>query len=85
MPWQVNHVGSLGCVFFTAEPVKNYAAAKTSDVNKYADYFRYMLHHGIYLAPAQFEAMFLSDAHTREDLENMLDVFQAYVMKTRKK
>ena len=72
MPWQVNHVGSLGCVFFTAEPVKNYAAAKTSDVNKYADYFRYMLHHGIYLAPAQFEAMFLSTAHSAEDLSRAL-------------
>ena len=82
-PWQVNHVGSLGCVFFTGEPVVNYAAAKTSDVKRYGEYFRYMLDHGIYLAPAQFEAMFLSAAHTRGDLENTLDVFQAYVMKTR--
>ena len=78
---QVNHIGSLGCVFFTEEPVINYASAKTSNVGRYRDYFKYMLNHGIYLAPAQFEAMFLSAAHTKADLENTLDVIQAYVRK----
>lgn len=67
--WQVNHVGSLGCIFFTEHPVTNYASAKTSDTGKYASYFKKMLEQGIYLAPAQFEAMFLSAAHTREELE----------------
>ncbi|MEE0420580.1 MAG: glutamate-1-semialdehyde 2,1-aminomutase [Lachnospiraceae bacterium] len=71
--WQVNHVGSLGCIFFTELPVTNYASAKTSDTGKYASYFRKMLEQGIYLAPAQFEAMFLSAAHTREELEITLE------------
>lgn len=78
-PCQVNHIGSLGCVFFTEQPVVDYASAKTSDVGKYREYFKYMLNHGIYLAPAQFEAMFLSAAHKKADLENVLDVIQAYV------
>ena len=84
LPWQVNHVGSLGSIFFTPEQVKDYASAKTSDVKKYGEYFRYMLSHGIYLAPAQFEAMFLSAAHTREDLENTLDVLQAFARQKKK-
>ena len=84
LPWQVNHVGSLGSIFFTPEPVKDYASAKTSDVKKYGEYFRYMLSHGIYLAPAQFEAMFLSAAHTREDLENTLDVLRAFARQKKK-
>lgn len=78
---RVNHIGSLGCVFFTQEPVVNYASAKTADVGRYREYFKYMLNHGIYLAPAQFEAMFLSAAHTKADLENTLDVIQAYARK----
>ena len=84
LPWQVNHVGSLGSIFFTPEPVKDYASAKTSDVMKYGEYFRYMLSHGIYLAPAQFEAMFLSAVHTREDLENTLDVLRAFARQKKK-
>ncbi len=52
--WQMNHVGSIGSLFFTETPVTNYASAKTSDTAKYADYFRYMLEQGIHLAPAQF-------------------------------
>ena len=83
-PCQVNHIGSLGCVFFTEQPVVDYASAKTSDVGEYREYFKYMLKHGIYLAPAQFEAMFLSAAHKKADLENVLDVIQAYCYKRKK-
>lgn len=70
---QVNHIGSLGCIFFTGTPVVNYATAKTSDTAKYAAYFTSMLNQGIYLAPAQFEAMFLSAAHTEEELGYTLE------------
>ena len=66
--WQVNHVGSIGSLFFTEQPVVDYASAKTSDTAEYARYFKYMLDNGIHLAPAQFEAMFVSAAHTGEDL-----------------
>lgn len=72
LPWQVNHVGSLGCLYFTAQEVKDYESAKTSDVKAFADYCNNMLEQGIYLAPSQFEAMFLSLAHTQEMLEEAL-------------
>lgn len=76
--YAVNHVGSLGCLFFTGEEVVNYATARTSDTAAYAEYFKYLLGQGIHLAPAQFEAMFLSAAHTREDLERALEVIRGY-------
>lgn len=74
----INHTGSLGCVFFTENPVDNYASAKTSDTEEFASYCKYMLGHGIYLAPSQFEAMFLSAAHTKQELEQTLDLIKGY-------
>lgn len=65
----VNQIGSLMSVFFTSREVKNYEDAVSSDTEKYARYFQDMLERGIYLAPAQFEAMFVSDAHTEDDIE----------------
>ncbi|MGO5094395.1 glutamate-1-semialdehyde 2,1-aminomutase [Agathobaculum sp. LCP25S3_E8] len=65
---QVNQVGSLLCPYFTDTPVGCFAAAKTSDTKKYAKYFNEMLLRGVYLAPSQFEAMFVSSAHTQKDL-----------------
>lgn len=65
---QVNQVGSLLCPYFTDAPVNCFAAAKTSDTKKYAKYFNGMLSRGVYLAPSQFEAMFVSSAHTQNDL-----------------
>lgn len=68
----LNHIGSLGCLFFAPGPVTDYQDAKRSDTAAYAAYFRHMLQNGIYLAPAQFEAMFLSYAHTEEHIEKTL-------------
>ena len=65
---QVNQAGSLLCPYFTETPVDCFAAAKTSDTKKYAQYFNGMLSRGVYLAPSQFEAMFVSSAHTQSDL-----------------
>lgn len=79
VPHCVSHVGSLGCVFFTQEKVRNYAEAQTSDTGRYAAYFKHMLGSGIYLAPSQFEAMFLSTAHTPEDLQRTLDAVREFV------
>lgn len=70
----INHVGSLGSVFFTATPVKDYDSAQISDTHQYASYFNYMLEHGVYLAPSQFEAMFISAAHSEDNLEYTLDL-----------
>jgi glutamate-1-semialdehyde 2,1-aminomutase len=65
----VNQIGSLMSVFVTEKPVEDYTTATASDTAAYADYFGYLLDHGIYVAPSQFEAMFVSAAHTDEELE----------------
>ena len=76
--YQVNSVASLGCMFFTEHPVTDYATAKQSDTKAFSEYFRYMLNQGIHMAPSQFEAMFLSDAHTEEEIGETLDVIEGY-------
>ena len=68
----VNQIGSLVSPFFTPTEVTTVVDAKGSDVGRYARYFKGMLERGVYLAPAQFEAMFVSTAHTRSDLEATL-------------
>ncbi len=70
---QVNQVGSLMSVFFTKEPVVDYDSATSSDTEAYAAYFNAMLQQGIYLAPSQFEAMFVSAVHSKEDLERTIE------------
>ena len=70
---QVNQVGSLMSVFFTKEPVVDYNSATASDTEAYAAYFNAMLQQGIYLAPSQFEAMFVSAVHSKEDLERTIE------------
>ncbi len=72
IPVQINAIGSLSTVFFTAEPVRNYADAKRSHTKRYARFFREMLDRGILLAPSQFEAAFVSAAHTSSDIERTL-------------
>src|SRR2546430_2195074 len=74
IPAQVNAIGSLATIFFTPGPVKNYADAKRSDTKRYARFFREMLARGIFLAPSQFEAAFLSAAHTSADIDRTLAV-----------
>ena len=76
VPVAINQVGSLLSPFFTPTEVSTFVDAKGSDVGMYARYFGEMLQRGIYLAPAQFEAMFLSDAHSGEDLTATLEAFQ---------
>lgn len=65
---QVNSCGSLATLFFSETPVRNYADAKKSDTRSFAAFFRAMLERGILLAPSQFEALFISAAHTEADL-----------------
>ena len=69
VPAQVNRVGSIATVFFTDRPVTGYAAARSSDLEKFKTWYLGLLNHGIYAAPSQFEAMFLSYAHTEEQIE----------------
>lgn len=74
---QINQVGSLVAPFFTPDSVESFTGAKRSDLKKYAAYFGQMLERGIYLAPAQFEAMFVSFAHTQQDIEETIAVAKA--------
>src|SRR5882724_7223494 len=68
IPGHVNAIGSLATLFFTPEPVNNYGDAKKSDTKRYTQYFRNMLERGVFLAPSQFEASFVSVAHTEPDI-----------------
>jgi glutamate-1-semialdehyde 2,1-aminomutase len=69
---QVNSIGSLATLFFAAQPVRNYSDAKKSDTKRYGEFFRNMLDHGIFLAPSQYEAAFVSAAHTDADIDRTL-------------
>lgn len=73
MPLSVNYVGAMFSAFFTPSMVKDYQSACTSDTDKFGRYFRGMLEQGVYLAPSQFEAVFLSTAHTDQDIEFTLE------------
>ena len=68
-----NSIGSLGTLFFTNEKVSGYEAAAKCDTKKYAEFFKLMLDKNIYLAPSQFEAAFVSLAHSDDDIDNTLD------------
>lgn len=73
---RVNTMGSLATLFFAGEPVRNYSDAKRSDTKRYARFFREMLDRGVFLAPSQFEAAFVSAAHTSEDISRTISAAQ---------
>lgn len=72
-PVWVNAVGAMFSAFFTDQPVKDFKSACTSNSELFAAFFRGMLERGIYLAPSQYEAVFLSTAHTDENIDNTLE------------
>ena len=78
LSYQMNHISSLASLFFTEKEVVDYHSAKTSDTKAFAEYFKGMLGMGIHIAPSQFEAMFLSGAHTDEAIEKTLDAVKKY-------
>jgi len=69
----INRVGSMSCMFFNSAPVKSYNDAMTSDAKKYTRFFKGMLERGVYLAPSQYEASFVSAAHSQADLQTYVD------------
>lgn len=73
IPAQLNSYGSLATIFFTEKPVRNYQDTKTLNTRRYARYFREMLERGIFLAPSQFEAAFVSAAHTEKEIERTVE------------
>ena len=70
--YAINRVGSMSCMFFKEGPVENFNDAVNSDTELYGKYFHEMLKRGIYLAPAQFEAMFISTAHSIKDIDETI-------------
>jgi glutamate-1-semialdehyde 2,1-aminomutase len=80
----INRVGSMMTMFFTPGPVTDYASAMKSDTKAYAAFFRAMLAQGVYLAPSQFEAAFLSTAHTSADIAKTLKAARAAFKKVPK-
>ena len=74
-----NRVGSMMTLFFTAGPVTDFESAKTSDTGRYAEYFKHMLENGVYLAPSQFEAAFVSLAHDEDNLARTAALAAAFL------
>lgn len=72
IPVQINRVGSQMTLFFSEQPVTNYATARGADTKRYAKFFHAMLARGVYLPPSQFEASFLSTAHTASDIQKTI-------------
>jgi glutamate-1-semialdehyde 2,1-aminomutase len=81
VPVQFNRCGSMFCAYFTGDPVHNLADAMKSDRDRFKKYFHGMLNEGIYLAPSQFEAGFISTAHSEADMEKTVKA-AARVMRT---
>ena len=75
-PATAARVGSLLTLFFTGEPVRDYAGAKRCDTRSFATLFRAMLDRGVFLAPSQFEALFVSSAHSNADIDRTIEAFR---------
>jgi glutamate-1-semialdehyde 2,1-aminomutase len=73
VPATQNRVGSMSTLFFASTRVVDYASALTADTKRFGTYFREMLARGIYLAPSQFEAAFVSGAHTEEEIDRTIE------------
>ena len=73
VPVRVNRVGSMLTLFFTDREVTDFQSAKTSDVRRFNAFFHSMLGEGIYLPPSQFEAAFISAAHTAADIDRTIE------------
>ena len=76
IPHQINSTASMFQIFFTSKPVVNYQTSKNADAEKFQKMFKTLLKKGVFIAPSQFEVVFLSDAHTQTDLNKTLDAYQ---------
>jgi glutamate-1-semialdehyde 2,1-aminomutase len=76
IPHQINSTSSMFQIFFTNKPVINYQTSKNANAKKFQKMFNSLLKHGVFIAPSQFEVVFLSDAHTQTDLNKALDSYQ---------
>lgn len=85
IPHTINRAGSMIGIFFTNENVINYEAAKTSNLEFFASYYREMANEGVFLPPSQFEGLFLSTAHTDEDLQKTIQAAEKAFSKLQNK
>ncbi len=81
IPLCINHTTGMFTLFFTEGPVRDYRTAKMSDTNRFAQFFMEMMKEGIYLPPSQFEAWFLSLAHTQKDLDRTVEACDSALRK----
>lgn len=77
----INYIGSLGCMFFTNQKVRNYTTAKMADTKAFGTYFKHMIENGIYIAPSQFEAMFVSGAMGEGEVKETLEVIERFFVR----
>ncbi|HLR40804.1 MAG TPA: glutamate-1-semialdehyde 2,1-aminomutase [Virgibacillus sp.] len=84
IPLQINRAGSMFGVFFTNEPVINFESAQSSNLDYFAQYYRGMIEEGIFLPPSQFEGLFLSTAHTDEDIDTTIQAVRNVFSKIEK-
>ena len=82
VPFTINQLGSMVSLFFTAGPVTDFASAAGSDTGAFKDFFWHMISRGIYLAPSQYEAGFISTAHSEEDLERTSEAAREWFAET---
>jgi len=75
---RVNRVGAMLTLFCTDDPVRDFEAAQACDTDRYAALFRHLLERGIYVAPSQFEAMFVSLAHGDEEIDRTIDAVRIF-------
>ena len=75
----VNRVGSVLTPFFTDGTVTDFKTAKSADVKQYAKYYSHLIENGILVAPSQFEAMFVSYAHSDEDIYNTIKIIENFL------
>ena len=76
IPHQINSASSMFQIFFTNEPVVDYKTSKNADSKKFQKLFKSLLKNGVFIAPSQFEVVFLSDSHTQTDLNRTLDAYE---------
>jgi glutamate-1-semialdehyde 2,1-aminomutase len=75
---RVQRVGAMATLFMTDGPVRNFEDAQRADTERYADLFRHLLERGIYVAPSQFEAMFVSLAHRDEEIDRTIEAVRSF-------
>ena len=75
----MNQIGSMYSLFFTEQRVSDFESAKSCDTEMFGKYFRYMLEHGVYLAPSQFESLFLSAAMGDKEITTIVEGFKGFL------